>query len=74
MSLRDLAYVPRREFKVLGGQVDDNSSDRNCNNICKQMDGVTREGFPDTERARGVLRIIKRAPSGTYQSIKMVSP
>lgn len=59
IALRDVPYLPRREFKVQGGQVGDHSSDISYNNICKQTDEGTREGFLDTEIVRGVLRIIK---------------
>lgn len=58
-SLRDLSYLPRREFKVQGGQVGDTSSDISYNNICKQMDGGFREGFSESEIARGVLKMIR---------------
>lgn len=51
ISLRDLSYLQRREFKVQGGQVGDHSSDISYNNICKQMDEGTREGFPDRNRS-----------------------
>ena len=66
ISLRDLSYIQRREFKVQGGQVGDHSSDISYNNICKQMDEGIREGFPDTEIVRGVLRIIK---PGTFKDM-----
>lgn len=66
ISLRDLSYLQRREFKVQGGQVGDHSSDISYNNICKQMEEGTREGFPDTEIVRGVLRIIK---PGTFKDM-----
>lgn len=66
ISLRDLSYLQRREFKVQGGQVGDHSSDISYNNICKQMDEGIREGFSDTEIVRGVLRIIK---PGTFKDM-----
>jgi len=66
ISLRDLSYLQRREFKVQGGQVGDHSSDISYNNICRQMDEGIREGFPDTEIVRGVLRIIK---PGTFKDM-----
>lgn len=59
ISLRDLPYLQRREFKIQGGQVGDNSSDISYNNICKQIDEGLREGLHGTEVVRGVLRIIK---------------
>ncbi|CAI5668470.1 unnamed protein product [Oreochromis niloticus] len=66
ISLRDLSYLRRREFRVQGGQVGDHSSDISYNNICKQMDEGIREGFPDAEIVRGVLRIIK---PGTFKDM-----
>ncbi|CAI5669488.1 unnamed protein product [Oreochromis niloticus] len=66
ISLRDLSYLLRREFRVQGGQVGDHSSDISYNNICKQMDEGIREGFPDAEIVRGVLRIIK---PGTFKDM-----
>ena len=55
MSLRELSYLPRREFKVQGGQVGDQSSDISYNNLCKQIDDGIREGFSDSEIVHGVL-------------------
>ncbi|KAL3983393.1 hypothetical protein ACER0C_015018 [Sarotherodon galilaeus] len=66
ISLRDLSYLLRREFRVQGGQVGDHSSNISYNNICKQMDEGIREGFPDTDIVRGVLRIIK---PGTFKDM-----
>lgn len=66
ISLRDLSYLQRREFKVQEGQVGDHSSDINYNNICKQVDEGIREGFHDTEIVCGVLRIIK---PGTFKDM-----
>lgn len=59
VSLRELSYLPRREFKVQGGQVGDQSSDISYNNVCKQIDDGIREGFSDSEIVRGVLKIIR---------------
>ena len=66
ITLRDLSYLQRREFKVQWGQVGDHSSDINYDNICKQVDEGIREGFHDTEIIRGVLRIIK---PGTFKDV-----
>ncbi|CAI5682457.1 unnamed protein product [Oreochromis niloticus] len=66
ISLRDLSYLQRREFRVQGDQVGDHSSDFSYNNICKQMDEGIREGFPDAEIVHGVLRIIK---PGTFKDM-----
>lgn len=59
VSLKDLSYLQRREFKVQGGQIGEQNSDITYSNICKQIDEGTREGFTETEIIRGVLRIIK---------------
>ncbi|KAK0134975.1 hypothetical protein N1851_029210 [Merluccius polli] len=57
--LKDLSYLQRRDFKVHGGQVGDQNSDVNYNNISKQIDEGVKEGFAEAEVVRGVLRIIK---------------
>ncbi|KAL2083705.1 hypothetical protein ACEWY4_021478 [Coilia grayii] len=59
VSLKDLSYLQRREFKVHGGQIGDHSSDITYNSICKQIDEGVREGFSETEVIRGVLKIVK---------------
>ncbi|XP_041828199.1 uncharacterized protein LOC121631315 isoform X2 [Melanotaenia boesemani] len=59
MSMRELGYLSRREFKVQGGQVGDQSSDITYNNVCKQIDDGIMEGFSDSEIVRGVLKIIR---------------
>ncbi len=42
-----------------GGQIGDQSSDISYNNVCRQIDDGIKEGFPDSEIVRGVLRIMK---------------
>ncbi|KAL2092809.1 hypothetical protein ACEWY4_012607 [Coilia grayii] len=59
VSLKDLSYLQRREFKVHRGQIGDHSSDITYNSICKQIDEGVREGFSETEVIRGVLKIVK---------------
>lgn len=59
ISLRDLSYLHRREFKIQGGQIGDQGSDINYNNICRQIDEGLRDQFSDTEIVRAVLRVIK---------------
>lgn len=59
VSRRELSYLPRREFKVQGGQVGDQNSDISYNNVCKQMEDGISEGFSDSEVVRGVLKIIR---------------
>ncbi|XP_049319254.1 uncharacterized protein LOC125780868 [Astyanax mexicanus] len=59
VSLRDLSYLHRREFKVQGGQIGDHSSDITYNNIHKQIEEGIRENFSEAEIVRSVLRIVK---------------
>lgn len=59
VSLRELSYLSRREFKVQGGQIGDQSSDISYNNVCRQIDDGIKEGFSDSEIVRGVLKIIR---------------
>lgn len=58
VPLRDLPML-RREFKVQGGQIGDQSSDLSYNNICRQIDDGLKDRFTEIEILRGVLRIIK---------------
>lgn len=66
ISLKELSYLQRREFKVQGGQVGDHSSDISYNNIWKQIEEGIKEGFSESEIVRGVLRIIK---PGTFKDM-----
>lgn len=59
VSLKDLSYLQRREFKVHGGQVGDQISDITYSSICKQIGEGIREGFTEAEVIRGVLKIVK---------------
>lgn len=59
VSLRELSYLSRREFKVQGGQIGDQSSDISYNNVCRQIDDGIKEGFSDSEIVCGVLKIIR---------------
>ena len=59
VSLKDLPYLHRREFKVQGGQIGDHSSDISYNSVCRQMEEGLKDNFGDVEVVRGVLRIIK---------------
>ena len=59
VSLKHLSYLQRREFKVHGGQIRDQSSDITYNSISKQIDEGDREGFTETEVIRGVLKCVK---------------
>ena len=60
------AYLPRREFKVHGGQISDSSSDITYNSIGKQIDEGIKEGFTESEIIRTVLKIIK---PGTFKEM-----
>lgn len=59
ISLVELSYLHRREFKVKGGQIHDQSSDISYNKVCKQIEEGIKERFSDAEIVRGVLKIIK---------------
>lgn len=59
VSLKDLPYLPRREFKVQGGQVGDHMSDISYNSVCRQIEEGLKENFTESEIVRGVLKIIK---------------
>lgn len=58
VPLRDLSLL-RREFKIQGGQIGDQSSDLSYNSICRQIDEGVKERFSETEILRAVLRVIK---------------
>lgn len=59
VSLKDLPCLPRREFKVQGGQIGDHTSDISYNSVCRQIEEGLRDNFTEPEIVRGVLRIIK---------------
>lgn len=59
VSLKDLSYIHRREFKVQGGQIGDHSSDISFNSVCRQIEEGIKDNFTESEIVRGVLRIIK---------------
>ncbi|XP_031725978.1 uncharacterized protein LOC116395901 [Anarrhichthys ocellatus] len=59
ISIRELSYLQRREFKIQGGQIGDHNSDITYSNVCKQIDEGIQEDFSDSEIVRAVLRIIK---------------
>lgn len=60
VSLRDLSFLQRREFKVHRGQVADNTSDISYHGLCKQIDEGLMARYTESEIIQGVLRIIKR--------------
>lgn len=59
VSLKDLSYIHRREFKVQGGQIGDHSSDISFNSVCRQIEEGIKDNLTESEIVRGVLRIIK---------------
>lgn len=59
VSLRELSYLHRREFKIQGGQIADQGSDISYSNICRQIEEGGKEQFSDSEIVRAVLRVIK---------------
>lgn len=59
VSLRELSYLHRREFKILGGQIGDQGSDITYNNVCRQIEEGVKEQFSESEIVRAVLRAIK---------------
>lgn len=60
------SYLPRREFKIYGGQISDSNSDLSFNSICKQIDEGIAENFAESEIIRTVLKVIK---SGTFKEM-----
>lgn len=59
VSLRDLSFLQRREFKIHGGQVGDSTSDISYHELCKQIDGGLKAKHPEGEIIQDVLRIVK---------------
>lgn len=49
VTLRDLALLNRREFKVHGGYIGDNSDDISYSKICKQIDEGLKEQYTERE-------------------------
>lgn len=67
LSLSDVAsLLPRREFKLHGGQISDTGSDISYGNLCKQVDEGLQEGFTESEVIRSVLKITK---PGTFKEM-----
>lgn len=59
VSLQDLAYLQRKEYRIHGGQISDTTSELSYNSLCKQIDEGLREKHTEGEVIRGVLRAIK---------------
>ena len=67
VKLTDVAaFLPRREYKIHGGQISDSDSDLSFSNLCKQIDEGLAEGFSEAEVIRTVLKIIK---PGTFKDM-----
>lgn len=67
LSLSDVAsLLPRREFKLHGGQISDIGSEVSFGNLCKQIDEGLQEGFTESEIIRSVLKMIK---PGTFKEM-----
>lgn len=60
VRLSDVAsLLPRREFKVHGGQLSDSGSEISSNSICKQVDEGFKEGFSESEVIRIAIKVTK---------------
>lgn len=59
VSLRDIAHLHHREFKIQGGQIGDQGSDISNNNVCRQIDEGLKEQFSEAEIIRSVLKAVK---------------
>lgn len=59
VSLKELSFLHRREFKVQGGQIGDHTSDISFNSVCRQIEEGVKDNLTDSEIVRGVLKIIK---------------
>lgn len=60
IALRDLPLLPRKEFKIHGGQIGDSASDISYSNISKQIDQGIKEKHTEDKIIRAVFRVIKR--------------
>lgn len=69
IKLTDVAaLLPRREFKIHGGQISDSDSDMSYSSLCKQIDEGLSENFTEAEIIRTVLKVIK---PGTFKDMLM---
>uniref|UniRef100_A0A3B1J7S5 ribonuclease H n=1 Tax=Astyanax mexicanus TaxID=7994 RepID=A0A3B1J7S5_ASTMX len=59
VSVRDLSFLQRREFKIHGGQVGDTTSDISYSSLSKQIDEGLKANHTEIEIIQGVLRVIK---------------
>lgn len=60
------ALLPRREFKLHGGQISDVGSEMSFSCLCKQIDEGMHEGFTESEVIRTVIKITK---PGTFKEM-----
>lgn len=58
--------LPRREFKLFGGQLSDSGSELPYNSICKQINEGLQEGFTESEVIRTVIKCTK---PGTFREM-----
>ncbi|KAK0131525.1 hypothetical protein N1851_033780 [Merluccius polli] len=67
LRVNDVAgLLPRREFKLHGGQISDVGSDMSYSNLCKQIDEGMQGGFPESEVIHTVIKVIK---PGTFREM-----
>ncbi|KAL6468412.1 hypothetical protein MHYP_G00240890 [Metynnis hypsauchen] len=59
LSIRDLSFLQRREFKIHGGQIGDTTSDISYSSLCKQIDEGLKANNNESEIIQGVLRITR---------------
>ena len=59
IALKDLPLLQRKEFKIHGGQIGDNTSEISYSSISKQIDQGLKEKHTKDEITRAVFRIIK---------------
>lgn len=59
IALKDLSLLQKKEFKLHGGQIGDNSSDITHSNISKQIHQGLNEKYTEGKITRAVFDIIK---------------
>lgn len=60
VRMTDVAsLLPRREFKIYGGQLSDSGSEISYNSICRQIDAGIEKGFSESEVIRTVMKVTK---------------
>lgn len=69
IKLTDVAaLLPRREFKIHGGQISDSDSDMSYSSLCRQIDKGLSEDFTKAKIICTVLKVIK---PGTLKDMLM---